>query len=324
MKRKHIITVSGFVISMVMLYFSLKDIDAGAILDTLKKTDYRLIFIPLFFIALSITLSSYKWQKITGNNVKFADTFISLLIGLFANNVLPARIGEIVKGYVLSKRRGISFTYAISTVLVDRIFDLAGLLLITLVFFPKHSLPENVSQAIYVLLGLLTVCVILLIVFSRERFANAIAGQLNRIQKPFLAKFARRIIEIQGNLKRIQSPLNILLFIVLAFVQWLSMSAALYFVMLALGIHMKFVYVPFVCALLNMGLTIPSSPGYIGVYQFLLVYLLSIFGIPKYEGFTVSVLFHALWYIPYNLAGFSLLMKEHLKIGELRKLDKQE
>jgi hypothetical protein len=92
--------------------------------------------------------------------------------------------------------------------------------------------------------------------------------------------------------------------------------------MLTLGVKISFIYVPFVCALLNMGLTIPSSPGYIGVYQFLLVYLLSIFDVPKYEGFTVSVLFHALWYIPYNLIGFSLLLKEHLKIGELRKLEK--
>jgi len=323
MKRKNIVTVSGFIISVVMLYFSLKDINATAILETLKKADYRLLFIPLLFIFFSIMLSSFKWQKISGGNVRFADTFISLMIGLFVNNVLPARIGEIAKGYVLSKRKGISFTYAISTVFVDRIFDLAGLLLITLVFFPKHSLPLNVSQAIYVLIGLLTACVILLIVFSRERFANTIAGKLKKIQKPFLAKFAKRIIEIQGNLKRIQSPLNIILFIVIAFFQWLSMSAALYFVMLTLGVHIKFVYAPFVCALLNMGLTIPSSPGYIGVYQFLLVYLLSIFDVPKHEGFTASVLFHALWYIPYNLVGFSLLMKEHLKIGELRKLEKQ-
>jgi hypothetical protein len=246
------------------------------------------------------------------------------MIGLFVNNVLPARIGEIARGYVLSKRTGISFTYAISTVFVDRIFDLAGLLLITLLFFPKHSLPAKVSQAIYILIGLLTVCIILIIVLSRERFANAIAGQLNRIQKPFLAKFAKRIIEIQGNLKRIQSPLNIILFIVIAFLQWLSMSTALYFVMLTLGVKISFIYVPFVCALLNMGLTIPSSPGYIGVYQFMLVYLLSIFDVPKYEGFAVSVLFHALWYIPYNLIGFSLLLKEHLKIGEIRKLEKQE
>jgi hypothetical protein len=71
-----------------------------------------------------------------------------------------------------------------------------------------------------------------------------------------------------------------------------------------------------------MGLTIPSSPGYVGVYQFLLVYLLAIFGIPKYEGFTISIIYHAMWYIPYNIIGFIYLLKEHLKIREIRKFER--
>jgi hypothetical protein len=159
-----------------------------------------------------------------------------------------------------------------------------------------------------------------MIVFSRKGIVNKISSYLDKINKPLILKFARRIIEIQENLQRIQSPFNIIMFIVIAFFQWFSMSTALYFVMSTLGVHLDFLYVPFICALLNMGLTIPSSPGYIGVYQFLLVYLLSIFGIPKHEGFTVSILFHASWYIPYNIIGFLLLLKEHLKIGELKKL----
>jgi uncharacterized membrane protein YbhN (UPF0104 family) len=72
-----------------------------------------------------------------------------------------------------------------------------------------------------------------------------------------------------------------------------------------------------------MGLTIPSSPGYIGVYQFLLVYIMSIFSVPKHEGFAVSILFHASWYIPYNILGFIFLLKEHLRIKDMQELDEK-
>lgn len=99
------------------------------------------------------------------------------------------------------------------------------------------------------------------------------------------------------------------------------MTAALYLVILMLGIHVDFGDIPFVCALLNLGLTIPSSPGYVGVYQFLLVYLLAIFGVPKHEGFTISIIFHAMWFVPYNIVGFTYLLKEHLKIRELRRFE---
>jgi len=99
------------------------------------------------------------------------------------------------------------------------------------------------------------------------------------------------------------------------------MSTALYFTMLTLGVKIAFVKIPFVCALLNMGLVIPSSPGYIGVYQFMLVYLLSIFNVPKTEAFAVSLVFQASWYVPYNIFGAIFLIKEHLKIQDIQNLE---
>lgn len=322
MKKHKLLTITGFIISIVLLYFSLKDIKFTEIIDVLKKADIKLILIPTVFIFFSATLSAFKWSKISGNNTKFRDTFIALIIGLFINNVLPARIGEIVRGYVLSKKTGLSLTFSLSTVLIDRFFDLAGLLLIVFIFFPKHNLPPKVSQSLFVLVILLIVCMLTLIVMSRKKFTDTLAGIVDRIKKPFLLKLVHRLIEVGENIKRINSPLNMLFYVTISFLQWLGMSLALYFVTLTLGVSIKFIYIPFICALLNMGLTIPSSPGYVGVYQFLLVYILSIFDVPKYEGFAISILFHTSWYIPYNILGFIFLLKEHLKIKDMQELDK--
>lgn len=324
MKKQRIITIIGFAISLFLLYFSLKGIEFHKLLDTLKNADMRFVFLPVLFIFLCVILCAYRWSKVVGGNVRFRDTFISVLIGLFINNVLPARIGEIARGYALSKRRGISFAYSVTTVFVDRFFDLVGLLIITFIFLPKHNLPPSLSRAIYMLLGLLMVCTTLFIILSREGIAGKIANRLSRVNKPFIAGFSMRVLEIQQNLRRIGSPLNLIYFIAIAVVTWLSMSAALYFSMLTLGVKIEFIKVPFVCALLNMGLVIPSSPGYVGVYQFLLVYLLSIFDVPQHEAFAVSILFHASWYIPYNVLGAVFLTKEHLKIQDIKKLEEEE
>jgi hypothetical protein len=323
MKKHKLLTVSGFLISIFLLYFSLKDIKFYEIIEILKKADLKLILIPTVFIFASATLSAFKWSRVCGNNVRIKDTFVALIIGLFVNNVLPARIGEIVKGYVLSKKTGISFTFGLSTVLIDRFFDLAGLLLIVFIFFPKQSLPAKVSQSLFILVIVLIVCMLTMIIMSRKKFASIVTNMLYKIKKPFLLKLAQRFIEIGENIRRINSPLNIIFYIAVSFLQWLCMSAALYFVTLTLGVSVKFTYIPFICALLNMGLTIPSSPGYIGVYQFLLVYILSIFSVPKHEGFAVSILFHASWYIPYNILGFIFLLKENLRIKDMQELDEK-
>jgi uncharacterized protein (TIRG00374 family) len=324
MKKHKLLTIAGFIISILLLYFSLRDIRFKEIIDILRKADLRTIFLPTVFIFISAGLSAFKWSRISGNNTKIKDTFISLIIGLFVNNVLPARIGEIVKGYVLSKKTGISLTFALSTVLIDRFFDLAGLLLIVFAFFPKQSLPPKVSQSLFVLVTLLIVFIIAMIIMSREKFISIIANMLDKIKKPLLLRLAHRFIEIGENIRRINSPLNIVCYIAISFMQWLGMSIALYFAVLTIGVSVKFTYIPFICALLNMGLTIPSSPGYVGIYQFLLVYILSIFNVPKHEGFAVSILFHASWYIPYNILGFIFLLKEHLKIKDIQELDEHE
>lgn len=321
MKKHKLFTIVGLIISIVLLYFSMKDIRFREIIATLKNADLRFVFMPTMSVFAAATLCSIKWARVAGGNVRFRDTFTALIIGLFINNVLPARIGELARGYVLSKKTGISLTYGITTVIIDRIFDLIGLLLITFLFFPKHSLPPMVSQALSILVLVLIFCITVMVLLSREKFAGAIAGRLARVEKPAFAKFAKRLIEIQENLKRIGSPLNLLYLIFIAFITWLFMASALYFVVLTLHININFLYIPFICVLLNMGITIPSSPGYIGLYQFLLVYLLSIFDVPKHEGFAASILFHASWYIPYNIVGFIFLIKEHMKIKEIQKLE---
>ena len=123
-----------------------------------------------------------------------------------------------------ARRRGISFTYSVTTVFVDRFFDLVGLLIITFIFLPEDNLPKSLSQAIYMLLGLFIVCTTLLIILSREGIADKIAGRLARVNKPFIARFSKRVLEIQQNLSRISSPLNLVYFVAIAVITWLSMS----------------------------------------------------------------------------------------------------
>jgi glycosyltransferase 2 family protein len=320
MTKGRLLSILGFIISALLLYFSLKGVQCKEIWLTLKKADPALLFVPLAFIFSAVTLCSFRWSRIVGSGTKVSQTFVSLLVGLFVNNVLPMRIGELARGYVLSKKTGVSFTYALSTVLLDRFFDLTGLLLLTFLFFPSQSLPPNVSLAIRMLVGLLIVCVGLIVVLSQERVAEHISSRLLQLETSFLKKSAHRILEIQENLKRIGSPFTILLLMALSFCTWFSMAVALYFVTRTLGVNLPFAYVPFVCALLNMGLTVPSSPGYVGFYQGLLAYLLSIFGVPKTEAFTISVLYHASWYVPYTVLGFIFMVNEHIKVKELKEL----
>ena len=321
MKKQTFLTILGFAVSIVLLYFSLRGIEFRQIWALLKQTNPGMALLPLVFIGTAICLSAFRWSKVAGSNVRFRETFTALLIGMFVNNIMPARMGEVARGYVLSHKRGLSFTYSFATVLLDRFFDLTGLLLMMLIFFPRSTLPPAISNAIWMVIGMVLLCVILIILLSRPAFAGRLAARLTSLERSFLSKFGKRIIEIQENLSRIGSPFKIVCFVAVSFCIWFSMATALWFVTRALQIPVDIRHIAFVCALLNVGITVPSSPGYVGLYQFLLVYLLSIFGVPKFEGFTISILYHASWYIPYTVIGFALSLREHLRIRDIQKLE---
>ncbi len=323
MKKHKIITIAGFIISIVLLYFALKGVQYREIYDTLRGADIRYIFISVPSIFLCCTFCSYRWSKIAGNGTRFRDAFIALFSGLFINNVLPARIGEIARGYVLSKRTGLSFTYSVTTVLLDRFFDLVGLLIITFItfiFIPWDLLPEQVKLVVLLLIALLIFCIGLIFVLSRKSFADKVAKKLYEVKKPFLSSLAKPVLDIQQNLSRINSPLNLIFYITLAVATWFSYSATLYLTMLMLDVQLSFMAVSFVCAGVNLGLIIPSSPGYVGVYQWLFRTLLTIFAISDEKALAISILFQATWYIPYTIVGAVFFMKEHLKIKDIQNL----
>ena len=99
-------------------------------------------------------------------------------------------------------------------------------------------------RSIYILIALLIVCVGCIILLSRERFANKLAGMSQRIRRPLFTKLTERVFKIQENLKRINSPFNLLLTVTISFCTWFSMTIALYLVILMLGIQVDFCHVP--------------------------------------------------------------------------------
>ena len=128
MDKRKLITLLGFALSIFFLYLSLRGIQIDDVWQTLKRADARFIFLALLCIGSAVCGASFRWARVAGTSVQFRETFTALLIGLFINNVLPARIGELARGYALSRKRNSSFTYALSTVMADRFFDLTGLL----------------------------------------------------------------------------------------------------------------------------------------------------------------------------------------------------
>jgi hypothetical protein len=156
---------------------------------------------------------------ITGNAVRLRDAS-SPRDRPFYQQRPSARIGEVARGYAISKRRNIPFTYAVSTVFIDGFSTFWAFCPSPSSSSPARPSPVGV-QGPPRLVAIFVVCIIVLFAVSREKTARRIAGFLEGFKRPFLVRLATRVLEIQENLRRISTPGQIALFIVLSIANWL-------------------------------------------------------------------------------------------------------
>lgn len=110
---------------------------------------------------------------------------------------------------------------------------------------------------------------------------------------------------------------------VLSLAVWSLWTVALHYTLLAFDIQVPFSARLLILAVVNLGVLVPSSPGYVGPFQYFCWVCLSLYAVDKSLVFSFSVVLHALWYVPLTTLGFIFLWKEHVSIGQIRSLETQ-
>ena len=132
--KKYLSMVIGAVISVVLVWFLFRNIDFTKLVDALKGANYLWLIPNILIIILTMYQRAYRWKFMIApiKKVKFEKLLAATCIGFMANNVLPARLGEFVRAYSLSKQdNDISKSASMATIFVERmVFDLMALLLI--------------------------------------------------------------------------------------------------------------------------------------------------------------------------------------------------
>ena len=228
-----------------------------------------------------------------------------VLIGYAANNILPARLGELVRAYALARREGIPHGTSVSTVFVERIFDGLAIVGIMAVVCLTQPVPGWARQA-----GMLGAVLFL------GLLATLVAGRLWRSRfdlvvqfflKPFpdgaskaLEGFLTRLLDGTEVLFRGGAAIQVVL---LSFVIWLVEGAMFLVLLPAFGVPAVVGVAYFALAATNLGVLLPSSPGHVGTFHFICAQALGAFGVPPATAVSYAVLVHALQYVPVTLLG---------------------
>jgi uncharacterized protein (TIRG00374 family) len=313
----------GIIISLAALAVLLWLVDARQVLENLETLRVGIILVVLALLALSLLTRAAAWRTILKNRISLGRSYLIINSGYFVNTVLPFRIGEITRAFLLLPS-GFGFWEALPTIVLERLFDFGFVLVI---FFLTLPYAVNFSQGIslvYILAGL--VLLGFLILFLLVRNNERVMAWIKRL--PLLGEQSRSRLmglfqSVLESLKVLNDPASLGKVFTYMLLSW-GIALLIQFILLRAFLpEAKLVWAAFALSALSLGVSIPSSPGNIGIYEGSITLALSAFGIDQSVAFAYALVSHLLSLFVTTLLGSYGLVREGYALGDVWRFSKQ-
>ena len=313
--------VISFGISVGLLALLLRAVDLDSLRSALSSADWRLLVPAIALYFIGAWLRAVRWGLLLPeHSVTTTHLFQALIVGFTLNNLLPVRMGELARGYWLSRWGKVPYGATFASMVVERVLDglsLAGLLLVSLLLVPNA--PEYVRVAGVVAAGAfcggaaavaLAVWRADLIARLAERVAGVlpqrVAGMLINLTSSFMR--ALSLVRGRGRLAKL---------VALSIVAW-CVELGVYYVLMP-GFDLPFSY-PLALLIGSVGnfATLIPTPGYIGTFEGAVAKVLSdTAGISTTEATAYAIVVHVTLFLPVVILGTVLLWRSHMTFTQL-------
>lgn len=283
----------GIAISVVALALVVRSVDLGAAWEVLGRAEPAWIALLLAFIVTDVLLRAVRWRILLAPlaDVSLRTTLGSLLVGYLANNVLPARLGEIVRSHDLGERAGVSRSMVLGTIVVERVVDTVVVVAIAAVAILVLSVRGIVASAVLVGLAVTALLVVAIVVgIAAHRLPGA-----DRL-RVFLGRWPR----VRDVLRKLRAGLAIAsdartmaAAVVLSIGSWSCTVLAFAAAAQAVGIEPTMGQAALLAAGTNLATAIPAAPGYVGTFELAAVTIAGSVGIAPEPALAFAVLVHA-------------------------------
>jgi uncharacterized protein (TIRG00374 family) len=311
----------GLIISLIFLYLAFHKVDLRQVLTAFKSVRIGYIILAIFIYFLGLWVRSYRWKLLIDpvKQIPNIRLFPILIIGYMANNVLPLRMGDVYRAYLLGKKENISKSASLATIVVERLFDglsmlvflIIGIVALQTLFTSWERTVLLVSSII--LFGMLIV--LLLIIWFRS-FAELIIHWFTQwFPARFATKLQRWSSAFLDGLAVLKSGQIILSVFFYSLLSWIIEAIMYYFIAVSIVMNLPSYASPIILAVSNLGMMIPSSPGAIGTFEFFAAKSATLFTGNPAVSLSYAILVHALWVIPLTILGLVYMIKENVSFS---------
>lgn len=272
--------ILGLIVGAGFLWFVVRGINIDDVIQLLLAADAMWLVAAVVAFSLNMAIRVLRWQRLLSSVKKlpYKAVFTVMLIGYAVNNVLPARIGELYRAHFAGRHFGFSRATALASITVERTMD--GLLVVALLAFGQFFVPD--SDAVRLLLlaaGVLFIGIAISLAYLGRKQS---LPQLRR-----WPRVSAKIGDFQDGVAIFRDG-GLLPVFILSSCAWLLEAFSIWCILNAIGLEIGLGGLAFLTSVATLATLLPSSPAYVGTYQYAYVFALGLLGYGAVEAVAAS------------------------------------
>ena len=313
------------------MWWALRGVDAGEVWREIRGVHPGWLLLTVALATATFPLRSIRWRyllRFEGAALPFPPLWHATAIGFMANNLLPARAGEVARAYTIGRLSSVRFTTAVASLGVERMLDgIVMVLLLTVAtwaggFSSGTAIGSltigGVVRGASLLFGIMLAAA-LVVVHSPQfavRVVRATAGRL--LPDRWTGKLVSIVEGVVQGLDALKRPVNFLLVVAWSLVIWLTAAGSFWAAFHAFGIDIPASAALLTQGIVSFGVAIPSSPGFVGPFEAAVRIALGLYGVPASLAISLAVGYHLTTFLPITLLGMWSLTRAHVHLADLR------
>jgi len=329
----HLRTIAVVGVAAGLLALFLYNVDLRRVVADIAHARLGWLALSLLTMLANLAIRAYRWQYLLEplGRASFRNAFRATAVGFAANSLLPARAGELIRPYFLSRHERMSATGAFATVILERLLDTVTVLVLlgSFVFIFGRGLTFGDSLvflavkwagASATVVALVALTILFVLAGDPARLGRAMT-RLERVMPSTFAGMVARIAEkFATGLGAIRRPSRLLVAVLWSFPLWLSIDLGIWAVSMAFGFSMPFTGSFLIVPLLVLGVAVPTPGAIGGFHEAFRLGATVFYGIPNDSAVAAALVLHAFSIGPSLLLGLFFAAQVGLNVGRMRQL----
>lgn len=274
------------------------------------QVDYTYLLIALVPFLLTFGIKVTRWGLLFGRDAPtWRALFEAISVGYGVNTILPLRLGEVITAYWVRDRSQVGMARTLGTIAVERITDGVAVLLILVVFAPTVAFPPALIAPTVVIGGLMVAGLASLVVVAlvSEPQAGWMERAILRLRATPLRLVVDMLAQAFTGVRALRQPSAFSLYLLYTVIIWVSNSVLFWLLVRAFHLDVPLSAGFLLTGVLFLGMAVPSSPGYLGVFDYLMVLTLSLYNVKHADAVAAALAAHFINFVPVTIVGLALL-----------------